>query len=209
MSVAGDQRLTDEPESRVLNAEGTIGVVQVRLADGEASAAMLRLRQILTEVRAANADHPDVRLSLTGLPALEADELRTASIDMKNAGLLALVIVGTLLLLVFRGMRYPMLVLTTLLISLCWTFGAATLIVGHLNLVSVCFTVFLIGLSVDFSVSLIHRYLALRQELQEIPEAIQNAVRSTGGSIITSALTAALAFSTALLTGFPGWPNWD
>ena len=28
MSVAGDQRLTDEPESRVLNAEGTIGVVQ-------------------------------------------------------------------------------------------------------------------------------------------------------------------------------------
>lgn len=204
MSVAGDQRLTDEPESRVLNAEGTIGVVQVGLADGDPDAAMLRLRQILAEVRTANADHPDVRLSLTGLPALEADELRTASIDMKNAGLLALVIVGTLLLLVFRGMRYPMLVLTTLLISLCWTFAAATLVVGHLNLVSVCFTVFLIGLSVDFSVSLIHRYLALRQELQEIPEAVQNAVRSTGGSIITSALTAALAFSTALLTGFPG-----
>lgn len=204
MSVAGDQRLTDESESRVLNDEGTIGVVQAGLTEGDWNAAMLRLRQVLAEVQTANADHPDLRLSLTGLPALEDDELRTSTIDMKNAGLLAVVIVGTLLLLVFRGMRYPMLVLTTLLISLCWTFGAATLMVGQLNLVSICFTVFLIGLSVDFSVSLINRYLALRQELQEIPEAILNATRTTGGSIITSSLTAALAFSTTLLTGFPG-----
>jgi hypothetical protein len=204
MSVAADQRLTDEPESRVLNAEGTIGVVQAGLAGDDPATSMERLRQILAEVRAANADHPDLRLSLTGLPALEADELRSGTIDMKNAGLLAVLTVGILLLLVFRGMRYPMLVFTTLLISLCWTFGAATLIVGHLNLVSICFTIFLIGLSVDFSVSLINRYLALRQELQELPEALLNATRSTGGSIITSALTAALAFSTMLLTGFPG-----
>lgn len=204
MSVAGDQRLTDESESRMINPEGNVGVVQAGLAGDDPAAGMLRLRQILAEVRAANADHKDLQLSITGLPALEDDELRTSSIDMKNAGLLAVFIVGTLLLLVFRGMRYPMLVLTTLLVSTCWTFGAATLVVGHLNLVSVCFTIFLIGLSVDFSVSLIHRYLALRQELQEIPEAIQNAARSTGGSIITSAVTAALAFSTTLLTGFPG-----
>jgi predicted RND superfamily exporter protein len=205
MSVAGDQRLTDESDSCVLNSEGTVGVVQAGLTGNDPSDSMLRLRQILDEVRAAaGSENPGLRLSVTGLPALEFDELRSSSIDMKNAGLLAVFTVGTLLLLVFRGLRYPMLVLTTLLISLCWTFGAATFIVGHLNLVSICFTVFLIGLSVDFSVSLIHRYLALRQELLEIPDAIQNAARTTGGSIITSAITASLAFSTTLLTGFPG-----
>ena len=205
MSVAGDQRLTDESDSRVLNSEGTVGVVQAGLAEDSPADAMLRLRQILDEVRkATGSEHPELKLSLTGLPALEDDELRTSAIDMKNAGLLAALTVGSVLIFVFRGMRYPMLVLTTLLITLCWTFGAATAIVGHLNLVSVCFTVFLIGLSVDFSVSLIHRYLALRQELLEIPDAIQNAARTTGGSIITSAVTAALAFSTTMLTGFPG-----
>ena len=73
-----------------------------------------------------------------------------------------------------------------------------------MNIVSICFAIFLIGLSIDFSVSYIHRYLALRQELYELPDALREAAETTGSGILISAATAALAFSTALLTGFPG-----
>ncbi|MEY2726125.1 MAG: hypothetical protein RLZZ458_1992, partial [Planctomycetota bacterium] len=99
MSVAGDQRLTDESDSRVLNSEGTVGVVQAGLAEDSPADAMLRLRQILDEVRkATGSEHPELKLSLTGLPALEDDELRTSAIDMKNSGLLAALTVGSVLI---------------------------------------------------------------------------------------------------------------
>ncbi|MBL8813419.1 MAG: MMPL family transporter [Planctomycetaceae bacterium] len=210
MTVAGDQKLTDGETGYILNEEGSVGVVQVCLTQKPAKGvtgpdAVTRLKELLAEVQKLNKpDNSDLKLSLTGIPALEHDEMRSTSIDMKNAGIVAFFVVGGLLLLVFRGVRHPMLALLTLIVSVCWTFGAATLVVGHLNIVSVCFAIFLVGLSIDFSVSFTNRYLALRQELYELPDALREAAETTGTGILTSAITTALAFSTALLTGFPG-----
>lgn len=210
MSVAGDQKLTDGETGYILNEEGTVGVVQVCLstktsANADSSKSVSRLKELLAEVQKQNKpDNGELKLSLTGIPALEHDEMRSTTIDMKNAGLVAFFVVGGLLLLVFRGVRHPMLALLTLIVSVCWTFGAATLVIGHLNIVSVCFAIFLIGLSIDFSVSFTNRYLSLRQELLELPDALREAAETTGTGILTSAITTALAFSTALLTGFPG-----
>lgn len=210
MTVAGDQKLTDGETGYILNEEGSVGVVQVCLTQKPAKGpagpdSVMRLKELLAEVQRQNKpDNSDLKLSLTGIPALEHDEMRSTSIDMKNAGIVAFFLVGGLLLLVFRGVRHPMLALLTLIVSVCWTFGAATLVVGHLNIVSVCFAIFLVGLSIDFSVSFTNRYLALRQELYELPDALREAAETTGTGILTSAITTALAFSTALLTGFPG-----
>ncbi len=210
MTVAGDQKLTDGETGYILNEEGSVGVVQVCLAQKPSTAvtgpdSVARLKELVAEVQKVNKpDNSELKLSLTGIPALEHDEMRSTSIDMKNAGIVAFFVVGGLLLLVFRGVRHPMLALLTLIVSVCWTFGAATLVVGHLNIVSVCFAIFLVGLSIDFSVSFINRYLALRQELFELPDALREAAETTGTGILTSAVTTALAFATALLTGFPG-----
>ena len=210
ISVAGDQKLTDGATAYVLNDEGTVGVVQVSLTDGanqqqSETAGIARLRQLIAEVQVASMpDKGGLKLALTGIPALEHDEMQSTSIDMKNAGILAFFVVGLLLLLVFRGVRHPMLTLMTLLISLSWTFGAATALIGHVNMISVCFAIFLVGLSIDFSVSFIHRYLSLRQELYELRPALQETAETNGPGILMSAITTALAFSTAVLTGFPG-----
>ncbi|MFM7869430.1 MAG: MMPL family transporter, partial [Planctomycetaceae bacterium] len=212
MTVASDQKLSDGALSWMINSEGTVGVLLVCLTQDQNAAqakkqesSLSRLRTLAQEAESsARTDSADLKVSLTGMPALEHDELRSTSIDIRNAGLLAALLVGTVLFVVFRGMRHPMLALMTLLVSLCWTFGAATAVVGSVNIVSICFAIFLIGLSIDFSVSFIHRYLALRQELYELPAALREAAETTGGGILISAATAALAFSTALLTGFPG-----
>ncbi len=110
---------------------------------------------------------------MTGIPALEHDEMHSTSVDMRNAGMVAFFVVGAMLFLAFRGIRHPMLALMTLIVALCWTFGAATLVVKHLNIISVCFPIFLIGLGIDFSVSFINKYLTLRQELYELPDALR------------------------------------
>jgi predicted RND superfamily exporter protein len=210
MDIASDQKLTDDATAYVLNQDKTVGVLQLAAIpqkdDLNGNGKVInRLREHIAIVQAAReADYPGLKISLTGIPALEHDEMHSTSVDMRNAGMVAFIVVGGMLLLTFRGVRHPMLALLTLVVSLAWTFGAATLVVGHLNIISVCFSIFLIGLGIDYSVSFINGYLALRQELFELPEALRETAETTGKGILTSATITALAFSTALVTGFPG-----
>ncbi len=212
MQVAADQKLTDDKTAYMMNPENTVGVIQVtalrnpKITTGDPNAVPIaRLRELVAEVEKEFAGEPGaLKISVTGIPALEHDEMHSTSVDMRNAGIVAFFAVGGMLFLAFRGIRHPMLALLTLIVALCWTFGAATLVVRHLNIISVCFPVFLIGLGIDFSVSFINKYLTLRQELYELPEALRETAETTGGGILTSAITTALAFSTAMLTGFPG-----
>ncbi len=210
MDVASDQKLTDDATAYVLNDDNTVGVLQVAAmpqkneTDGT-RIVISRLQEHIAAVQTERqADFPDLKISLTGTPALEHAEMHSTSVDMRNAGIVAFFAVGGMLLLAFRGIRHPMLALLTLIVSLAWTFGAATLVIGHLNIISVCFSIFLIGLGIDYSVSFINGYLAYRQELLELPEALRETAETTGKGILTSSIITALAFATALVTGFPG-----
>lgn len=210
MDIASDQKLTDDATAYVINNDKTVGVLQLSAVQqttspDDHSRVIRRLREHIAAVQTARqADYPGLKIALTGIPALEHDEMHSTSVDMRNAGIVAFFVVGGMLLLTFRGVRHPMLALLTLIVSLSWTFGAATLVVGHLNIISVCFSIFLIGLGIDYSVSFINGYLQLRQELYELPEALRETAETTGTGVFTSAIITALAFSTAIITGFPG-----
>ena len=159
------------------------------------------LVQLENEYRAVASD---LNISLTGIPVLEHDELRRSGRDMINASLIAFVLVGLLLTFGLRGVRHPMLVMIMLVNALAITFGVATLAVGHLNILSICFAAIMIGLGVDFGIHFVTRYLHLRLELYELQEALVLAGRSVGTGIFTSAATTALAFASAALAGYPG-----
>lgn len=213
MQIAADQKLTDDSTAYMLNPEHTVGVIQVQAVRnpkqsmGDPNAAPIaRLREIAEELQNEYGGDTtsEVQIFVTGIPALEHDEMHSTSVDMRNSGIVAFFAVGAMLFAAFRGIRHPMLALLTLIVAISWTFGAATLVVQHLNIISVCFPVFLIGLGIDFSVSFINRYLTLRQELYELPDALRETAETTGSGILTSAITTALAFATAMLTGFPG-----
>src|SRR5205085_11479030 len=57
---------------------------------------------------------PGLELGLTGLPVLENDEMVASQKDTGIASWLALAGVGLLYLVVFRGLRYPLLTVVTL-----------------------------------------------------------------------------------------------
>lgn len=169
------------------------------------SASINRLREICNEVQETYADNgAKLRVMVTGIPVLEHDELSRAGRDMLMASLLAMVLVGGLLSFGFRSVRHPMLILLTLIVALSCTFGVATLAIGHLNILSICFAAILIGLGVDFGVHFLSRYLHIRQETSPVEDALQRTGLEAGSGIVTSALTTALAFGSAALTGFPG-----
>lgn len=204
----------DRDIAHLMNRQGTAGFLKVSpvhnpvVAEGETAPTEIpidRLRYHVAEVQKSFAkDAPDLTLSLTGISVLEMDELSHSRTDMAKAAAIAFVLVALLLSLGLRGMRHPMLVLVNLVNSLAITFGIVTLAVGHLNIMSICFVAITIGLGVDFGIHFVTRYLHLRQELYELQESLVLTGRSVGMGIFTSAATTAIAFGSAVFTGYPG-----
>ena len=84
------------------------------------------------------------------------------------ASLVSMIGVGLLFVAGFGGVRHALLANLILLVGMAWAFGYVTLAVGHLNILSVTFTVTMIGIGIDFGVYYVARYLQLRGESHDL-----------------------------------------
>lgn len=172
--------------------------------DGYATSArtLALLRQCVARVQTR---FPQLQAGVTGPTALEADEMSGAMKDIALATWLSLVGQMLLLILFLRSLKRPLMECLTLVIGLCWAFGAATLTVGHLNLLSIIFAPLMLGLAIDFG---IHWFCRLEEE-QEDPkncttETLACALRRAAPGITYAAVASALCFFPLMFTGFKG-----
>lgn len=190
----------------LLSDDGTMGFVMASPASrGDsfegASEAIDAMRKLTDEVR---AEFPGTKIALTGIPVLENDEMRRSAQDSTWASLLSFVGVALITIWGFRGLRHPLLAMLMLGVGMAWSFGLATAVVGHLNILSVSFAAILIGLGCDFSTHILSRYLDLRHKGEDVAEAMVDSAGVVGGGIVTGAITTALAFFCATFTDFLG-----
>ena len=145
---------------------------------------------------------------LTGIEVLEGEETAIATRDSTLATIIASVLIAILLMLAFHSVRGPMLAMAALFIAIAWSFGILTLTIGHLQVISVVFTVILLGLGIDFAIHLKSSFENLRHNHDDSEEGFSDALvqtfRMTGPGILTGAFTTAAAFMTTLLTDFTG-----
>ncbi|MCA9074782.1 MAG: MMPL family transporter [Planctomycetaceae bacterium] len=189
-----------------ITESGHMGFLLTVLVDGGddfqgSSQSIDRLRELIGDTEEL---YPGVEIGLTGIPILESDEMRRSQSDMTIASVISFVGVGLLLLLGFRGVRHPALAMLMLLVGLSWSVGYATLVVGHLNILSVSFTAILVGLGIDFAIHYLARYLELRHAGVELRPALLRTSWGVGTGIVTAAVTTALAFFCATFTTFLG-----
>ena len=88
--------------------------------------------------------------------------------------------------------------------SLCWSIGVATLVVGHLSLFSVMFISIVIGIGIDYGIYFLFRY---EEELflgRSLREAIEITAARSGPGMLLGAVTAAGTFYVLMLTDFRG-----
>jgi len=190
----------------MLTKQGQLGFVLLRLAKGEDSfnhctEATAALRELIAQ---SQARHPDVKIGLTGLPIMETDEMQASQTSMFWASLVSMIGVGLLFVAGFGGVRHALLANAVLLVGMAMAFGYAALAVGHLNILSVTFTVTLIGIGIDYGVYYVARYLQLRGDNLNCEAALLETARGAGPAITTGALTTAVAFFCAGLTSFKG-----
>ena len=160
--------------------------------------AVKRARTILKETK---KEHPDLEYGLTGLPVLENDEMAGTDRDSMRAFWLALGALILLYMIVYRGLRYPLMTVISLLAGTFWALGLTTITIGHLNILSSAFAVMLIGMG-DYGVLWVARFDEERKAGRDVIEAIRQTAAHAGPSILTAAVTTSLAFYAIMLADF-------
>jgi hopanoid biosynthesis associated RND transporter like protein HpnN len=197
-----DERQLTDPQY-FFTADGTLAMLVCRPKMATRSFTPAReandaMRAILAET---GPGFPGVTLGLTGLPVLETDEMVRSDVDSRRASGLALFGVAVLYFVVYRGFRYPLLTIACLLTGTAWALGWATVTVGHLNILSATFAVMLIGMG-DYGVLWVARYDEARRAGACVAGAMRSTAEHAGPSILTAAVTTALAFFATMLVDF-------
>jgi len=198
--------LRDLSSEQLLAKDGRLGFVLLRLTKEKggfagASAATDELRRIIAAV---GARHPGVSIGLTGIPVMEDDEMRASQTSMVWASGLSMAAVVLVIIAGFGGVRHAFLANGVLAIGMAWAFAWATASVGHLNILSVTFTVTMIGVGIDYGTYYVGRYLEQRRLGMDCAAALLETSGRVGPGILTGAITTAVAFFAAAMTSFVG-----
>jgi uncharacterized protein len=160
------------------------------------------LRQL---IRNTLSSFPDVQAGVTGQGALNTDEMSNAMRDMNRATILSLLGVSLLMVLFLYSFRRPLAEMITLGVALCWTMGLTTLLIGHLNILSVIFAPLLCGLGVDYGIHWIARFEEEEHNDSRTPrEIIWEVTNRSGAGILLAGLSTTFCFLPFILTGFRG-----
>lgn len=166
--------------------------------DGEA---VDRMQQL---VEATKLEVPGVNAGLTGESVLELAELQQSQKDTTLASVVALIICALIFIYGYHETGRPLKATACLVVGVGYTMGFTTLVVGHLNILTITFVPILIGLAIDFGVHLVTRYEEELRHGASEEAAITKALVFTGQGIFTGAFTTAGAFLAMGLTDFRG-----
>jgi hopanoid biosynthesis associated RND transporter like protein HpnN len=164
-------------------------------------AAILAVRGAIARL---HQQFPSVEAGVTGAPALFSDELNAAARDGRVASLLALVLTLGLLVLAFRRVVTSCAMLVVLALSLGWSLGVITLLVGQLTIFSMMFVSVVIGLGSDYGIFFLFRYREERVLGRTLVGALEHTAARCGPGILLGALTAAVTFYILTIAEFQG-----
>ncbi len=165
------------------------------------AAAIQRFRELMIEV---SREVPGVNIGTTGESVLDYDEMVQTTRDSTVATIWSLVLVAVIFVVGYHEFSRPLKAISCLIIGIGYTMGYTTLVVGHLNILTVTFVPMLIGLAIDFGVHLVTRFEEETGRGLSPEAAVRLAVVYTGQGIFTGCFTTAGAFFAMALTEFKG-----
>ncbi len=133
----------------------------------------------------------------------------TDSLTSSQGTSIVLTIVAALVVLImfFWATEFrPMLaVLSTfpILLVLIWILGTMVILGYSYNVITALITALSIGIGVDYTIHITHRFLEEREATDSVAGAMDATMRTTGGALIGSALTTALGFAVLIFSPIP------
>jgi len=164
-------------------------------------AAVVRMRQLVAETK---AEVPGLNVGFTGEPVLELDEMAQSQKDTTVAAVVSLVLCALIFIYGYQETGRPLKATLCLIVGLGYTLAFATLVIGHLNILTITFMPILIGLAIDYGVHLISRYEEELRQGNSEAASLTTAMVFTGQGILTGGLTTAGGFLAMGFTNFKG-----
>ncbi|MFO1487389.1 MAG: MMPL family transporter [Verrucomicrobiota bacterium] len=196
---AGDEA---EQQTYITFARGRIFLVNAHALSNDMNGdAVSRLRELVAETR---QEVPGLNVGITGEPVLEQDEMAQSQKDTTVASIVSLVLCALIFIYGYNETGRPIKATLCLVVGLAYTFAFATLVIGHLNILTITFLPMLIGLAIDFGVHLITRYEEELRHGKSKEDALTKAMVFTGQGIFTGAFTTGGAFLAIGFTNFKG-----
>lgn len=180
------------------------------LEDGEEISSDLDNAAILEDELEKDVDP----LNEAGYPAkitsgsMLAQETTSELTDTQIQTLIAtMLIVAVTLTIVFyfKDKSLPVGVITTIPVALAtiWILGTMYVFDIPLNVMTVTVTALTVGMGVDYSIHISHRFLEERSYSQDLYDAMHMTVQNTGGAIFGSAMTTVAAFGVLSTSEIP------
>jgi predicted RND superfamily exporter protein len=123
--------------------------------------------------------------------------------QLKSLGI-ALVVVLALLMLGFRSLKYGLIGILPLALTVLFVFGAMSAAGVYLDAAMALVASIVLGIGVDYSVHFLSRYRSLRRQGIASRQAIGETFRTSGRAIVFNSVAVAMGFSVLLLSSF--WP---
>ncbi len=168
-------------------------------------AAVERVQGIVDSLRDGERFPRDLEVRFAGGIPTRVDDERAITEDLRLAGIVGFFAVVLLIVLSLRSPRALVVLGLPLFIGLVWTFAAARLMVGHLNIISGFLFSILSGLGIEYGIHLMHRYRELRDEGLPLDQTIETLVSKTGRALLSGSLTNASVFGVIAFADFRGF----
>ncbi|MDF1532619.1 MAG: hydrophobe/amphiphile efflux-3 (HAE3) family transporter [ANME-2 cluster archaeon] len=193
MDPAQRRRLVNYPYT-------TLGVIDLTVEhlDGK------RLDDTLNNIRSSiGFIQPDMDITITGEPLLNNKIGHTMTDGQMRMTLISFVFVFLAMLLIFGSVvralipMVPIIVVIAISGALMWLLGIPQ------TTLSISTNSIILGLGVDYSIHIMHRYKEERENGVNPLEAIQTSISRIGKAIVTSGLTTSGGFAAMILSPFP------
>ncbi len=161
-----------------------------------------RQHQVIEQMRAALDPPRGISARLAGLPVLGADaEGSLSSVpDRLLMLLISLVVVGVVLLAALRRWRLALIPLVPIVLATGWSALLVYALRIPLNPMSATLGTLVIAVTTEFSVLLSERVRRQLRVGMSLEQAIDNAYRTTGVAVLTSAVTAIAGFGVLVVS---------
>lgn len=166
-------------------------------------------RQLVGSVESALREarvHPalrEKRLTAVGRPVAFVHAFETAVGDGRRVAMVSGLAVLVLLLLFFRRVQAPLVIIGTVLYGLALTSAIAFVVFGSVSLVAWVFVAVLVGLGDEYALYVVAHYWISGDPGSGRSEALASALRRSGRGIVFGCLTSAAAFMSLAVVSYP------
>ena len=132
---------------------------------------------------------------VTGEPLVRYTVMTAMTDSMLSSIAICFIICFIVLLLVFKSFRFGVVTMIPVCLVAIWVLGTMFALGYSFNIITILIVAITIGVGVDYSIHITHRYREERIKGKKPEEAVEKALSSTGMALFGAAATTSLGFS--------------